>query len=131
MTTTHANQQPKNKTADAVTVNVLTVPRTREVLDRIGASFAKIPAKPVLDQQEFRAELRKILADAYKRGGLRKEMEERLKKMGFHLPMSFYKSLKPVRSRSRQEALDSNGEYSVPANAFTRLSRQRSSKASQ
>ncbi len=134
MTTTVAKDRLKKKTVGARTVSLLTVPRTREVLDQIVASFAGIPAKPVLGEEEFFAELKQILADAHKRGGLRQEMEDRLATMGYHLPMSFYKSVKPGRGRRRQEAPTSNGEgpiSAVSSEAFARLSGQNSSEASQ
>ena len=134
MTTTSPKERLKKKAVCGLTVNVLTATRTRELLDQIGAAFAGIPATPVLGEQEFFAELRQILADAHRRGGLRQEMEDRLATMGYHLPMSFYKSVKPARSRGREKASARSGGSlisAVPSNAFAGLSGRNSSRASE
>ena len=134
MTTTSPKERLKKKAVGGRTVNVLTAPRTRELLDQIGASFADIPTTPVLDEQEFFVELRQILADAHRRGGLRQEMEDRLATMGLHLPMSFYRSVNPARGRRRQEAPSFNSEgliSTVPSDAFAGLSGRNSTRLSQ
>ena len=138
MTTTSPKERLKKKAVGGHTVNVLNAPRTRELLDQIAAAFAGIPATPVLGEQEFFAELRQILADAHRRGGLRQEMEDRLAAIGYRLPLSFFKRATPARGRGRgrdrQELPTSDSEgliSAVPSNAFAGLSGRNPSRASQ
>ena len=128
MTTTNSKahaQKKRRGPPDGRLANLLTAPRTQDLLDKVAALFAGIPAQPVLSEARFLGELKHILDDAYKRGGFVQEMEDRLATLGYRMPMSFYKNTRPVRRRSRQQASTTNFEGAISAaapNAFAVLS---------